>query len=62
MERKACSKPHNSVDSLKATMELEWANMSMDIMRKICYTFRLRLESMLESQGGHFKNLKVVIL
>ncbi|QQP35051.1 Uncharacterized protein FKW44_023167 [Caligus rogercresseyi] len=43
VERKACSIPHASVDSLKAPVEKEWAEMSVDFIVKTCKAFRPRL-------------------
>ncbi|QQP48937.1 Transposable element tcb2 transposase [Caligus rogercresseyi] len=40
VERKACSIPHASVDALKAAVEKEWAEMSVDFIVKTCKAFR----------------------
>ncbi|QQP34837.1 Putative transposable element, partial [Caligus rogercresseyi] len=54
-ERKACSIPHASVDALKAAVEKEWAEMSVDFIVKTCKAFRPRIEAMLKANGGHFE-------
>ena len=55
VERKACSTPHASVDALKAAVEKEWTDMSVDFVVKTCKAFRPRIETMLEANGGHFE-------
>ncbi|QQP41319.1 Uncharacterized protein FKW44_015644 [Caligus rogercresseyi] len=55
VERKACSIPHASVDALKAAVEKEWAEMSVDFIVKTCKAFRPRIEAMLKANGGHFE-------
>ena len=55
VESKACSSPHKNVDSLKASVEKEWAEMSVDLVKKICSSFRPRLETMIKAGGGHFE-------
>ncbi|QQP57333.1 Uncharacterized protein FKW44_002276, partial [Caligus rogercresseyi] len=46
VERKACSIPHASVDALKAAVEKEWAEMSVDFIVK---AFKPRIEAMLKA-------------
>ncbi|QQP48702.1 Uncharacterized protein FKW44_009096 [Caligus rogercresseyi] len=55
VERKACSIPHASVDVLKAAVEKEWAEMSVDFIVKTCKAFKPRIEAMLKANGGHFE-------
>lgn len=55
VESKACSRPHKNVESLKASVEEEWANMSVDLVKSICRGFRSRLEAMVAVEGGHFE-------
>ena len=55
VERKACKTPHPNVDSLKAAVELAWANMSEDFIRTSCLGFRPRLEAMVAANGEHFE-------
>ncbi|QQP31588.1 Putative transposable element, partial [Caligus rogercresseyi] len=47
--------PHASVDALKAAVEKEWAEMSVDFIVKTCKAFRPRIEAMLKANGGHFE-------
>ncbi|QQP40983.1 Putative transposable element [Caligus rogercresseyi] len=55
VERKACSIPHASVDALKAAVEKERAEMSVDFIVKTCKAFRPRIKAMLKATGGHFE-------
>ncbi|QQP38996.1 Transposable element tcb2 transposase [Caligus rogercresseyi] len=55
VERKTCSIPHASVDALKAAVEKEWAEMSVDFIVKTCKAFRPQIEAMLKANGGHFE-------
>ncbi len=55
VERKACSTPHKSVDAMKTAVEREWANMSVDLVKSVCKSFRPRLEAMVAAGGGHFE-------
>ena len=55
VESRACATPHRSVDDMKAAVEQEWANMSVDLVKSICRRFRPRLEAMVEAGGGHFE-------
>ncbi|QQP56781.1 Uncharacterized protein FKW44_001558, partial [Caligus rogercresseyi] len=50
VERKTCSIPHASVDALKAAVEKEWAEMSVDFIVKTCKAFRPRIEAMLKAR------------
>ncbi|QQP51856.1 Uncharacterized protein FKW44_013326, partial [Caligus rogercresseyi] len=47
--------PHASVDALKAAVEKEWAEMSVDFIVKTCKAFRPRIDAMLKANGGHFE-------
>ncbi len=55
VESKACNSPHSSVDSLKASVEQEWAAMSTAFIKSTCSAFRPRLEAMIAAKGGHFE-------
>ena len=55
VERKACATPHANVDALKAAVEKEWAEMSVEFVVKSCRAFRPRIEAMIEAEGGHFE-------
>jgi hypothetical protein len=55
VERKACRTPHNSVESLKASVNEVWADMSEDFVVKVCASFRPRIAAMVEAGGEHFE-------
>ncbi len=55
VESKACATYHSSVDALKASVEEKWANMSADMLKKVCSKFRSRLERCVEAEGGVFE-------
>ena len=55
IEERACSVPHNSVDSLKAFVKREWAAMSKDYIRDCCSGFRCHVEAMITAEGGVFE-------
>lgn len=55
VESRACANPHPNVDSLKASVEAEWANMDKDYVVKVCRAFRPRLEAMVDCNGDHFE-------
>ncbi|QQP49440.1 Putative transposable element [Caligus rogercresseyi] len=55
LERKACSRPHPNVASLKSAVHEEWTNMSMDYVVRVCAAFRPRVEAMIEAEGSHFE-------
>ncbi len=52
VENKACSFSHPSIDALKASVEKEWAKMSVDFVKKMRATFRPRVEAMLKGAEG----------
>ena len=55
VEERACNVTHNSVDSLKASVEKEWAAMNRQYVKDCCKGFRRRLEAMVEAEGGVFE-------
>ena len=52
IEKRACATSHSNVESLKASVEREWATMSASYIRFTCSRFRSRLESILANNGG----------
>lgn len=52
---RACKNAHNSVDSLKAAVEAEWNTLPRDYVRKVCSSFRRRVEAMVKADGGVFE-------
>ena len=55
IEERACNIPHNSMDSLKVSVEREWAAMSKDYIRDCCSGFRCHVEAMITAEGGVFE-------
>ncbi len=55
VEKKACSRPHPNVASLKAAVEEQWELMPEEYLVNTCSAFRPRVEAMLEAKGGHFE-------
>ena len=55
IEERACNVPHNSVDSLGASVEREWAAMSKDYIRDCCSGFRHCVEVMIAAERGVFE-------
>ncbi len=50
----ACCTSHQSVDSMKSTIEDVWNNMSVAYMKSACATCRPRLECCIAAGGGIF--------
>ena len=55
VKKKACSRRHPNVASLKAAVEEQWDLMPADYLVATCSAFRPRVESMLKAAGGHFE-------
>ena len=55
VEEDACSKPHSSVTSLKASVETAWSNLSKGYIKKTCHAFRGRLEAVVVKEGLHIE-------
>ena len=55
-ESRACATSPPNVDSLKASVELEWANMSGNYIRKVCSKFRPRIEAVIASDGNYMED------
>ncbi|QQP40550.1 Uncharacterized protein FKW44_014636 [Caligus rogercresseyi] len=47
---------HNTLDSLRATIVEEFANMKKDVVAKACGRFRHRLEMVVTADGGYIEN------
>ena len=52
MEQEACKKPHPSVGALRASITRTWRKMDEAYVKKTCQSFRNRLESVIEKNGG----------
>ncbi|QQP40533.1 Uncharacterized protein FKW44_014609 [Caligus rogercresseyi] len=50
-----CAKPHPSAEAMKATVNEEWANMSVAFISKVCSSFRPRITAMINAGGDHFE-------
>uniref|UniRef100_A0A914D5C5 Uncharacterized protein n=1 Tax=Acrobeloides nanus TaxID=290746 RepID=A0A914D5C5_9BILA len=55
LEKKACAKPHPTVESLKRALVKAWDEISVDTLRKIVDDFPKRLKACVEADGGHFE-------
>ena len=55
VERVACATPHPSVPALKTAVDQAWADMSDELVVRVCARFRPRLEDMVAAEGGHFE-------
>ena len=56
LETKACSTPHKSLDSLKASLIKAWNEMPADYLRAVIDAFPKRLKACINAKGGHFEN------
>ena len=52
---KACQCPHNSVNSLKASIKKEWDKIPKDYIQTTCSRFRSQLEAVIDAEGGHIE-------
>ncbi|QQP41925.1 Uncharacterized protein FKW44_016437 [Caligus rogercresseyi] len=52
LKRKINRTPHPNVDALKATIRMEWDNMSEEFLINSCKTLRCRVEAVIEAEGG----------
>ena len=55
IERKACLTSHAGVAALMAFVEREWVAMHEDFVKRMCATFRLRLEAKVSENGDQFE-------
>ena len=55
LESKVCATPHKSLNSLKLSLEREWAKISDDTLRKIVEKFRERLKAVVKAKGGYIE-------
>ncbi len=44
-----------NMDSLMVAIEQQWTNMSKSLVRKICKSFRPRVEAMIKAADGHIE-------
>jgi transposase len=55
LESKACSKPHQNLEDLKATLAKEWDRIPQETLRAATTDFRNRLEAVIAANGGHIE-------
>ena len=56
LEAEACSKPHQSVESLKKSLVAAWNKIPQDVIDRAVDDFPTRLQKCIDAQGGHFEN------
>ena len=54
LQSKACSKPHNSIEALKASLVKEWDEVPQEMIQKAIDNFPKRLKKCIEANGGQF--------
>ena len=52
LQEKACNKTHSSVTALKRSILAAWDSMSDEYIRKVCSTFRRRVQAVVDADGG----------
>ena len=55
LERRACSKPHTSLDSLLKVLKREWDNIPQEELRAAVLQFRTRMSNIVKSNGGYIE-------
>lgn len=55
LESKACSKPHNSIAELKASLVKEWDKIPQEMIQNAIDNFPKRLRKCIDANGGHFE-------
>lgn len=55
LEKKACSTPHKSLDSLKAALKKAWAELDDDYLRAAVDSFPRRLRLCVRAKGGRIE-------
>lgn len=53
LQAKACSKKHTSLDALKLSLSREWKQLSQNVIRTSCDSFRKRLQLVVKAKGGY---------
>ena len=57
LDRKACSKPHKSLDSLLKGLKREWDNIPQEELRAAVLQFRTRMSNIVKSNAGAYPGL-----
>ena len=55
LENKTNATSHPSIGSLKIAIEEEWNKMSKEFLLKACKSFRRRVDTIIEKNGGHIE-------
>ena len=55
LERRACAKPHKSLDSLLKALRREWAEIRQEEMRAAVLQFRTRMRNVVKKKGGYIE-------
>lgn len=55
LQARACTKPHDSIQSLKRALKKEWGKLSLEMVSKIVDNFPKRLKLCVDANGGHFE-------
>jgi transposase len=56
LERKACCKPHKSLESLKRALEAAWSEIDTEQLRHITLSFPQRLQAVVAEKGGYIEH------
>ena len=55
LERRACAKPHKSLESLLNALNREWNDMPQEELRAAVLQFRTRVKSVVTNKGGYIE-------
>ena len=55
LEKEACATAHDSTETLKKTLERQWAKIPQETFRAAVKSFRGRLERVIAANGGHIE-------
>ena len=56
LEERACSKPCQSIQSLKKSLKKAWDELPLKMIQKAIDDFPKRLQKCIDANGGHFEN------
>lgn len=56
LEARACAKPHKNLESLRQSLQREWAKIPAHELRAITENFPKRLRLCIQAKGGHFES------
>lgn len=55
LEAKVCAKKHQTLGSLKASLQRAWAALNQNVVRSACNAFHGRLNDVIKAKGGHIE-------